>query len=227
MQTMIAKSQFAYEYIKERILTGQLSPKADISEKQIQEELGISRTPVHEALKRLEDDGFVETYSRKGTFVTDVTMETVRDLYETRLLIEPTITRNAVNLVPREWMEDLRRRLIEERPFLTREDIHDVMALDTELHTTVASYCSNSFLRNSLHLIYEHDRRIRLKTERNPAQVRFSQREHVVILDAMLAGDEERTEQLAREHVVHSRDLTYESLGFMKSGLFKLSELPV
>ena len=222
---MIPKSQFAYEHIKEKILTGQLPPKADISEKQIQDELGISRTPVHEALKRLEDDGFVETYPRKGTFVTDVTLETVRDLYETRLLIEPAITRSAVDLASREGMEDLRRRLLDERPFQAREDIYAVMALDTELHTTVASYCSNGFLRNSLHLVYEHDRRIRLKTERNPAQVRFSQREHVRILEAMLAGDAEKTEHLAREHVIHSRNLTYESLGFIKLGPLQSSEL--
>ncbi len=216
---MVAKSLSAYNYIKERILVGDFPPKADISEKRLQEELGISRTPIHEALKRLEDERFVETYSRKGTFVTDVTMEVVRDLYETRLLIEPSITRDAVGLLPREWMEDLRRRLMEERPFQERKDIHAVMALDTELHTTVASYCTNAFLRDSLRLVYEHDRRIRLKTERNPAQVRFSQREHVTMLEAMLAGDKERTEQLARSHVIHSRDLTYESLGFLKSDL--------
>ena len=84
----------------------------------------------------------------------------------------------------------------------------------------IASYCSNSFLRESLHLVYEHDRRIRLKTDRNPEQVHFSQKEHVIILEAMLAGDKEKTEQLAKEHVIHSRDLTYESLGFMKTELF-------
>lgn len=216
---MVAKSLSAYNHIKEMILTGELPPKADISEKRLQEELGISRTPIHEALKRLGDERFVETYSRKGTFVTDVTMETVRDLYETRLLIEPSITRSAVETVSREWMEDLRLRLMEESPFQERKDIYAVMALDTELHTTIASCCTNTFLRDSLRLVYEHDRRIRLKTERNPAQVRFSQREHVMILDAMLAGDKDKTEQLARSHVIHSRDLTYESLGFLKSDL--------
>ena len=216
---MIAKSQTAYESIKEMILTGQLPPNSDISEKQLQEKLGISRTPIHEAIKHLEDDGFVKTYPRKGTFVTDMTMEIVRDLYETRLLIEPFITRSAVDAAPHEWMKDLRRRLLEEHPLLEKTDIRAVMALDMELHTVIASYCSNSFLRSSLRRIYENDRRVRLKTERNPAQVRFSLREHVAILDAMLSNDKELTEKLAREHVINSRDLTYESLGFLKSTL--------
>ena len=198
----IAKSQSAYEYIKEIILTGELSPRIDISEKQLQQELGISRTPVHEALKRLQDEGFVETYARKGTF------------YETRLLIEPFMTKNAVGLVPKDWMEDLRRRLLHIESLQSRTDLLAVMKMDTELHTTIASYCSNRFLRESLHLVYEHDRRVRLKTEKNHNQVGFSQKEHILILDAMLAGDREKTEQLAREHVIHSRNLTYESLGF-------------
>ena len=216
---LIAKSQSAYEYIKEMILTGELAPRTDISEKQLQQELGISRTPVHEALKRLQDDGFVETYARKGTFVADVTMETVRDLYETRLLVEPFMTKNAVDTVPRDWMEDLRRRLLEAQPLRNSADIHAVMKMDTELHTMIASYCSNRFLRESLHLVYEHDRRIRLKTEKNHDQVCFSQKEHISILDAMLAGDKEKAEWLSKEHVIHSRDLTYESLGFMKSNI--------
>ena len=124
---MIEKNRSAYEYIKEMILSGDLPPKIDISEKQLQEELGISRTPIHEALKRLQDEKFIETYSRKGTFVTDVTMEMVRDIYETRLLIEPFITRNAVDAISKEWMKDLRQRLVEEHPLQDRTDIHAVM----------------------------------------------------------------------------------------------------
>lgn len=215
----IAKSQSAYDYIKEMILSGELAPRIDISEKQLQLELGISRTPVHEALKRLQDEGFVETYARKGTFVSDVTMETVQDIYETRLLIEPSITKNAVSLVSRAWVEDLRRRLTGAQPMQNREDLIAVMNMDTELHTTIASYCSNRFLRESLHLVYEHDRRVRLKTEKNHNQVCFSQKEHVAILDAMLAGNREKVELLSKEHVIHSRDLTYESLGFMRANI--------
>ena len=216
---MMVKSQSAYERIKEMILSGELPPKTDISEKQLQEELALGRTPIHEALKRLQDENFIETYSRKGTFVTAVTIEMVRDIYETRLLIEPFITRNAVDTVSRAWMESLRQRLTEEHSLQDKTDIHAVMALDTELHTVIAARCSNGLLREFLALIYDHDRRIRLKTDRNPAQVRFSQNEHVCILDAMLAGDRETTERLSREHVIHSRDLTYESLGFLKTEL--------
>ena len=206
--------EYAYRVLRQNIITLQFAPGQTLSEAELSEKLEMSRTPVHEALKRLQDEGFVETYARKGTFVADVTIETVQDIYETRLLIEPFMTKNAVDLVPKDWMEDLRRRLLHIESLQSRTDLLAVMKMDTELHTTIASYCSNRFLRESLHLVYEHDRRVRLKTEKNHNQVGFSQKEHILILDAMLAGDREKTEQLAREHVIHSRNLTYESLGF-------------
>lgn len=214
------KSVYAYETIKEMILNGTLPPLSDVSEKKLQEQLQCSRTPVHEAIKQLETENLVITYPRKGTFITDVTIEMVRDLYETRLLVEPTITRQAVTTASREWLEDLRTRLQVEHPMQTHEDILAVMALDTELHTGIASLCDNLYLRNTLRIVYEHDRRIRLKTERNTSQVRFSQHEHIRMLDAMLAGDADLTETLSREHVEHSRDLTFESLGFRNNTFY-------
>ena len=210
------KSGSAYEHIKEMILDGTLMPGTDISDKKLQEALGVSRTPIREALRRLQDEKFVLSYPRKGTFVTDVTMETVRDLYETRLLVEPYMSRNAVDIVSRDWLEGLKHRLCEEHSMRDHTDILAVMSLDTELHTVIAERCPNSFLRDSLRLVYEHDRRIRLKTEQNPGQVSISRGEHIAIVDALLAGDRDEVERLSRAHVIHSRDMTYISLGFLR-----------
>lgn len=212
---MVAKSTYAYKSIKEKILSGELLPGVDINEKDLQIELGTSRTPVHEAILRLKDEGFVETFPRKGTFVTDVTMELVKEIYEARLLVEPKLTKDAVGKISRDWLMDIKRRLQEEKPFETKDDILAVMALDTELHATIASCCTNRFIREAFATVYEHDRRIRLKTERNPNQVRFSQREHVVLIDAMLSGDCEKAEAISKSHIINSRDFTYQSLGFI------------
>ena len=64
-----AKSQTAYELIKQKIFDGVYPPLSDISEEILQQELGIGRTPIHEALQRLGDEGFVNIYPRKGTIV--------------------------------------------------------------------------------------------------------------------------------------------------------------
>ena len=167
---MQEKGQLAYEVIKKKIITGELAPLSDISEKKLQEELGTSRTPVHEAIARLRDENFVYTFPRKGTFVTDITVETVRAVYEMRLLNEPYLTRHAIGSVPREWLEDILYRLghWSEEMDLAEKNAY-FQGLDTELHTTIASYNENIFLRNGLRNVYDHDQRIRIKRRKEKA----------------------------------------------------------
>ena len=211
---MQEKGQLAYEVIKKKIITGELAPLSDISEKKFQEELGTSRTPVHEAIARLRDENFVYTFPRKGTFVTDITVETVRAVYEMRLLNEPYLTRHAIGSVPREWLEDILYRLghWSEEMDLAEKNAY-FQGLDTELHTTIASYNENIFLRNGLRNVYDHDQRIRIKrrkTPLHPDQLNISRQEHVAIVEAMLKEDGALVEELCRFHIIHSRDMIYE-----------------
>ena len=192
---MQEKGQLAYEVIKKKIITGELAPLSDISEKKLQEELGTSRTPVHEAIARLRDENFVYTFPRKGTFVTD-------------------ITRHAIGSVPREWLEDILYRLghWSEEMDLAEKNAY-FQGLDTELHTTIASYNENIFLRNGLRNVYDHDQRIRIKrrkTPLHPDQLNISRQEHVAIVEAMLKEDGALVEELCRFHIIHSRDMIYE-----------------
>lgn len=69
---MAAKSDIAYEIIKEKIIKGELQPLSDISEEALQQELNISRTPIREAIQKLSKEGFVYIYARKGTLVSPV-----------------------------------------------------------------------------------------------------------------------------------------------------------
>ena len=208
------KGQIAYEVIKKKIIEGELAPLEDISEKQLQAELGTSRTPVHEALARLREENFVLTFPRKGTFVAELTLETVRAVYEMRLLNEPYLTGKAMERIPRDWLEDILRRL-ENCPENLEPQERNVyfQKLDTELHTTIVSYADNVFLRNGLQNAYDHDRRIRIcrhKTPGHPDHIDISRQEHICIVKAMLDGNGELVERLCREHVAHSRDMLYE-----------------
>ena len=211
---MSEKKEIAYNFIKERIIYGELPPMADVSEKDFQLQLGISRTPVHEALARLEDEGFVQTYPRKGTFVTPITREQVSAVYEVRLLNEPYMTRRAVTCASRAWLESMHRRMIEAKGGSPEQD-YLLMTLDGELHAGIVAAYPNPFLRAALRSIYDHDQRIRFSTKVNPPQIHESRLEHIRLLELMLAGDAAAVEQLSREHILHSRDLTYGSLGLL------------
>lgn len=211
---MLDKGQVAYEAIKKKIITGELAPLADISEKKLQEELGTSRTPIHEAIARLREEGFVFTFSRKGTFVADLTMETVRAVYEMRLLNEPYLTRKTMTQLSRAWLEDILFRLENCPEELGQADRNAYFQeLDTELHTTIIGCSDNVFLRNGLRNVYDHDRRIRIKRHKasaHPDHIEISREEHIEIVKALLAEDGDRVERLCEEHIVHARDMLFE-----------------
>jgi len=101
-----AKKKLAYLLIKEKILDGTLAPLEDISEDELMKELGVSRTPVREAFQQLEKEGFVYIYPRKGTIVTDITINLVHQLFEARFLNEPHMSCKACGRIPEELLID-------------------------------------------------------------------------------------------------------------------------
>ena len=83
---MNSKADEAYNIIKNKIINLELRPLSDLSEEAFQRELGISRTPIREAIQRLAKEGFVRIYSRKATIVSDITLDLINSVYEVRLL---------------------------------------------------------------------------------------------------------------------------------------------
>ena len=83
----MGKTDSAYEYIKAKIINGDYPPLSDISEDTLQKEMNMSRTPVREAILRLEKEDFVYVYPRKGTIVTAVTLDLIEDIYGVRQLL--------------------------------------------------------------------------------------------------------------------------------------------
>lgn len=211
---MNSKKEVAYELLKNKIILNELPPLAEISEKALVEEMGISRTPVHEAIQRLREEHFVNTYPRKGTFVTPITLDVVKSVYEMRYLTEPHLTRSAVSILSKEWLQEMRRKLMDTPKNVSQTEEAIYLAnLDTELHSEIV-YCSNNiFLQTGLRNVYDHARRHRLRTIRNADQIKMSQKEHIALVDALLAEDADRAEQIAQEHILHSRELTYATLG--------------
>lgn len=93
---MNSKSDYAYREIKNKIIQGELAPLSDIVEERFQEELNISRTPIREAVQRLNKEGFVYIYARKGTIVSPINVEMIYSVYQARLLNEPYLSKKFV-----------------------------------------------------------------------------------------------------------------------------------
>ncbi len=201
----MGKADEAYEWIKEQIVRGIFPPMTDLSEDELQTQLGMSRTPVREALLRLEQDNLVKIYPRKGTIVTDVTLDVIREVYEVRLLNEPSVVKKAGPFVSREWLKDIKYRLENPPQDASREAVRTYyIELDDELHTTLIEASPNRYLRKALKMVYDQNRRLRYATSQPASETDKSIEEHISIVDALLAQDYDKAFTCDLEHLEKS-----------------------
>ena len=108
VSNMQSKAEEAYQIIKHKIIMLEMRPTSDVSEEELIQELGISRTPIREAIQRLAKDRFVIIYPRKGTIVADISMDLINCISEVRLLYEPYMARETVMQTSDEWIHKMK-----------------------------------------------------------------------------------------------------------------------
>jgi DNA-binding GntR family transcriptional regulator len=193
----------AYAAILDRLIMLEIGPGEPIDDGQLAKDLEVGRTPVREALKRLEGDRLVVTYPRRGTFATGVEMSDLAHISEVRALLEPLAARRAAERAagagPAELL-DIAARL--EHLDTTTSQRDELMRWDLAVHRLIYRAACNPFLEDVL-IRYDNlaTRMHCLFLERLPT-VDQHVREHVDLLRAIAAGDADRAEQLAREHVL-------------------------
>lgn len=192
----------AYEEIRQRILSMRLRPGAAISELELAQELGLGRTPVREALRRLASDYLVQIVARRGAFVADVDVSDLGRISEVRVQLEGFAARCAAERATtpeRDHFQTLAARVRASRPAAEPEAL---VAVDEEVHRHVYRCTHNRFLEDSLVRHYSLIRRVwSLVLDRLPS-VRAMLDDHLPILDALESGDGERAGDLMRRHVV-------------------------
>lgn len=186
------------EVLLEWLRSGKLQPGSSFTQSQLAEELGVSRTPLREALLRLEVEGFVESTDGKGFTVAPLRLETAEELYELVGYLESL----ALQLSPEPDSARLERlrSLDRERSRAKRARI---VELGTRWHEQLIGECRNSQLLELLGLARERLYRFEYALMREPEEREISRRQHEAILEALEAGDPERAERLVREHWMH------------------------
>lgn len=210
----MGKTEIAYEYIKDKILTWEYPPLSDLSEEAIQKALNISRTPVREAFLRLEKEGFVYIYSRKGTIVSEVTRDLIEEIYQIRELNETFVAVQAMRTIDRNWLEEMKTMILHPPASLTEEELKKYyIDIDRDLHIKILESCSNRYLKTIMRNVYDHNQRIRMKTS-DPARDHDSTIEqHLRIIEAFLQQDKEQLEYWTAIHIQTSRQVTASQFG--------------
>jgi DNA-binding GntR family transcriptional regulator len=191
----------AYDEIRERLVMLDIRPGEPINDDRLGAELGVGRTPVREALKRLEQDRLVIAYPRRGTFATAVDMTDLADISEIRKQLEPTAAARAARTAPPEVRARLAALAAEIAQLDDGDDPREVLRSDVHVHQAIYRASGNPHLEQILIGLDAHATRIWcLFLDRLPGVVGHV-REHSALLDAIVAGDEVTAADLTLAHV--------------------------
>ena len=190
-----------YNDVVSLILSGRFLPGARLDEISLADELGVSRTPLREAIAKLVKDGLVEHRPYRGNFVRSFTAKQAHDLYEVRKGLEVMAIRLAVPRLTQGSIERLRATLQDIDTALKNEDLVAYGLADQEFHDTVASLSNNETLVTMLNQLRGQVQLIRTVANRDPTIVEITAMERPGIVDAMAAGDVERSAALMEEHI--------------------------
>lgn len=190
-----------YARLEEDILAGRYQDGESVTECQVAEELGVSRTPVREALRQLEREGLVAFTPNKGATVKGMTDEDIRDIGEMRTKIEGIAARRAASAISEAQLSQLETLLEEEERCTYKEESEALVRLDTQFHEIIFEACGSRFLRRTLQSFHHSIRQARRLSLGGGGRAEHMLKEHRSILEALRARNVEGAESLMVCHV--------------------------
>jgi DNA-binding GntR family transcriptional regulator len=200
------------ETIRSAIVNGQLPPGTRIAEPELADRFGISRTPIREAFRQLESEGFISVVPRKGAIVASLSAKDVSNFYELKMVLEGYAARCAVTNLSE---NDIKRMETVNRQIETaagKKDLHRVLALHNEFHDIFLRACGNERLHSIIQNLVMQFQRFRLLLAM-PGRIEGSIRQHREIIEAFRDRDADRAEELVRQNALYGKNILLRELG--------------
>lgn len=194
-----------FQKIREDILNGTYKENDELRENNIGKELGVSRTPVREALRQLELEGLVTIVPNKGAYVTGFSKKDVQDIFLIRMTLEGLCARLAAEYITQQQLDELEEILLLSEFYVKKESSGNMQLdeLDERFHGILYEAASSRFLAKILRDFHKYVKSVRGNVSDTPERMRKSIREHKQIFRAIREGDKDTAEQLANEHILH------------------------
>lgn len=190
------------ESIKTAIIKGKFKPGEKISEGELAESMGISRTPLREAFRKLENEGFIEIIPRKGAIVTEIDVQETYHLYEIKSTLEGLAARLAgVNMQEKD-LEKLEKVNEELRELIDQNDLEAFYKAHTKFHEGFVKLSGNRKLIQIISNLNDHFKRFGIVSLTLPGQYENAIKQHEEIIQAFRDGDEKLVEERVKNNVM-------------------------
>ncbi|RLA96377.1 MAG: GntR family transcriptional regulator [Deltaproteobacteria bacterium] len=195
-----------YRRLRGAIQRGEFDPGTRLVEQRLAEELGVSRTPVREALYRLEREGLVTKVPHKGIVVREQDPEELKEVLELRGLLEGYAAALAAKKGDEELFDELEEILKRSEEALEKNDIDELVKLNTQFHETLYRRCGNHKLLELIKDLRDQFFRFRTSILRIKGMPRVSIEDHYKMLELMRKGESQAVEKLVREHIGRGKE---------------------
>lgn len=201
--------EIVLEALREAIISGVLEPGERLMEIQLAEEMGVSRTPVREAIRKLELEGFVVMIPRKGAYVAGVSYKDVKDVFEIRRALEVLAAGLAAEKATDEEIELMERALhYNNQP----NSLEEIVQADTDFHALVYKASRNERLTQILSNLREQIQRFRATSLAVPGRLKTAIQEHMELVDNIARHDVEGAQNIATLHIENAANVMFETM---------------
>jgi len=199
----VTKSDYAYNRLREGILEGEFAPGGVLNQSELAKTIGVSTTPLREALRRLKSEGLVELDAHRDARVATLTAEEARDLLEVRRSLDPLAAALAAERRTKDDIRVMREAATCVEPLLSNPTVEDLVA-HRRFHTAIYVSSHNELLISTLDALWDKAdryRRLGLEVVRSQAERDQKAREHAELLDAVVRGDSDTASAVMRQHI--------------------------
>lgn len=196
-----------YETIRDAIISGKFSPGTKLTVDDLSKELNVSRTPVKEALVKLEREGLVENIPRRGMYVAKISIEDALEIYELREVLEGFAVRKASENIDKESLKLLKEILNKGENYIRDGNLKDYSNIDEQFHKILWNLSGNKRLFKILENIRSIIRLLMTSSVNIPGRASASLLEHRKILSAIEKNNPELAESYMKEHIKNVKEI--------------------
>lgn len=210
--------EIVFETLRDAIINQVLRPGERLMEIQLAEEMGVSRTPVREAIRKLELEGFVVMLPRRGAYVAGISMKDILEVFEVRAALEALAAGLAAERITEEELEEMERQLVKEAEETEANNLRSIVEIDTTFHDLLYKAARNERLIHFVNLLQEQLHRFRSASLARPGRSKTALDEHRKIIEALADRNAKLAEELAHKHIESAEQAMLLSLE--KQGLY-------